>query len=88
MFKVPTLVSLFLLVAPKAASSSPCLAFDADFNLLAFGLDGKDWSAGQQDSWTSGKSTAIQGGCPQQNRTHHPSIQALPPTSPRPDGRK
>ncbi|KAI0336879.1 hypothetical protein GY45DRAFT_1332904 [Cubamyces sp. BRFM 1775] len=59
MFKVPTLVSLFLLAAPKAVFSSPCVAFDADFNLLAFGLDGKDWSAGQQDSWTSGSATDI-----------------------------
>ncbi|KAI9063566.1 hypothetical protein FKP32DRAFT_1718525 [Trametes sanguinea] len=55
MFSVPTVVSLLLLAVSKAVAS-PCVAFDADFNLLAFGLNGKDWNAGQQDSWTSGDS--------------------------------
>ncbi|EMD31909.1 hypothetical protein CERSUDRAFT_119230 [Gelatoporia subvermispora B] len=57
--KIPTLVSLFLLAATGAVNSSPCVTFDANFNLLAFGLDGKDWNAGTQDSWTSGSATDI-----------------------------
>ncbi|KAI0076535.1 hypothetical protein K474DRAFT_1684789 [Panus rudis PR-1116 ss-1] len=54
MFRLPTVVSLLLLALPKLAVSSPCVTFDANFNLLVFGLDGKDWNAGTQDSWTSG----------------------------------
>ena len=55
MFSIPTLVSLLLLAVPKAVYADPCVTFDVDFNLLAFGLNGKDWNAGQQDSWTSGE---------------------------------
>jgi hypothetical protein len=36
--------------------ASPCVAFDVNWNLLAFGLDGKDWSAGTQGTWASGAS--------------------------------
>lgn len=54
MFRVPTIVSLLLLALPNAVFSSPCVTFDASFNLLAFGLNGKDWNAGTQDTWTSG----------------------------------
>ncbi|TFK47561.1 hypothetical protein OE88DRAFT_1705708 [Heliocybe sulcata] len=54
MFRLPTLASLFLLALSEAAHASPCLASDANFNLLVFGLDGKDWNAGTQDTWTSG----------------------------------
>jgi hypothetical protein len=46
-------LSLFSLAARVAAS--PCAVFDANFNLLVFGLDGKDWNAGTQDSWGSGE---------------------------------
>ncbi|KAH9852563.1 hypothetical protein C2E23DRAFT_826139 [Lenzites betulinus] len=59
MLSVPTLVSLLFLAIPTAVRASPCVTFDADFNLLAFGLNGKDWNAGQQDSWTSGSATDI-----------------------------
>ncbi|CDO70625.1 hypothetical protein BN946_scf184748.g23 [Trametes cinnabarina] len=59
MFSAPTLVSLLLLTVSKTVVASPCVAFDADFNLLAFGLNGKDWNAGQQDSWTSGSASDI-----------------------------
>lgn len=55
MLSLPTLVSLLLLAVPNAVLATPCVSFDADFNLLAFGFDGKDWNAGQQDSWTSGE---------------------------------
>ena len=55
MFSVPTLVSLLLLAVPKVVYADPCVTFDADFNLLAFGLNGKDWNAGQQSSWGSGE---------------------------------
>ena len=63
MFRVPTVVSLLLLALPKAVFSSPCVTFDASFNLLAFGLDGKDWNAGTQDTWTSGQFFFLQSGC-------------------------
>ncbi|KAI0694222.1 hypothetical protein BC835DRAFT_1274846 [Cytidiella melzeri] len=53
MFSSLTLVSLFSLV--YSAIASPVVCFDASFNLYAFGLGGKDWSAGTQDSWGSGK---------------------------------
>lgn len=55
MFQLPTLVSLFVLAASKIVSASPCVTFDSNFNLLAFGLDGKDWNAGPQASWTNGE---------------------------------
>jgi len=47
--------SLFIL----SAHASPCVVFDANFNLYAFGLDGKDFSLGTQDTWTSGSATDI-----------------------------
>ncbi|KAH9831157.1 uncharacterized protein C8Q71DRAFT_782995 [Rhodofomes roseus] len=59
MFRLPTLVSLFALAAAKLAQATPCVSFDANFNLLVFGLDGKDWNAGTQDSWSSGSATDI-----------------------------
>ncbi|KAJ6784405.1 hypothetical protein PWT90_09466 [Aphanocladium album] len=36
--------------------ASPCITFDADFNLLAFGVNGKDYHAGKKDSWGNGNS--------------------------------
>ncbi|EIN09283.1 hypothetical protein PUNSTDRAFT_143778 [Punctularia strigosozonata HHB-11173 SS5] len=51
-------LSLFSLAA-RVVRASPCVTFDANFNLLAFGLDGKDWNAGTQDSWTSGSASEI-----------------------------
>ena len=47
------LPALSAVVRPVAAS--PCIAMDTSFNLLVFGVDGKDYNAGTQDSWTSGK---------------------------------
>ncbi|KAF8503018.1 hypothetical protein BU17DRAFT_58622 [Hysterangium stoloniferum] len=32
----------------------PCVAFDAKFNLYAFGFGGKDFQLGTQDKWSSG----------------------------------
>lgn len=46
-----TLVTLFLFSVSQAVAS-PCIAFDANWNLYAFGLDGKDYNAGTQDKWT------------------------------------
>ena len=34
--------------------ADPCIAMDTGFNLLVFGVDGKDYNAGTQDQWTSG----------------------------------
>ncbi|KAF9258916.1 hypothetical protein L218DRAFT_908908 [Marasmius fiardii PR-910] len=53
---VPLLVSS--LVSTALAASS-CLAFDSNFNLLAFNYGGKDYNAGTQDSWGSGTPTEI-----------------------------
>ncbi|KAI0264710.1 hypothetical protein BC834DRAFT_251962 [Gloeopeniophorella convolvens] len=51
-----TLVALF--ASPAAVRASPCVTFDITWNLLAFGLNGKDWNAGTQDTWASGERTA------------------------------
>jgi len=49
-------VSLFLLTLSQShVRASPCVAFDVSFNLYAFGLGGKDWTAGTQDTWASAK---------------------------------
>ena len=50
----PTVASLFLFAVSllPLAIASPCIAMDADFNLLVFGLGGKDFNAGTQDTWT------------------------------------
>jgi hypothetical protein len=52
---VPTVASLLLFSASAAVKASPCVAFDTNWNLLAFGLDGKDWFAGTQDTWSGSK---------------------------------
>jgi hypothetical protein len=49
-------VALFLLTFSQTVLGSPCIAFDANFNLFAFGLNGKDYNAGTQDKWTGSKS--------------------------------
>ena len=49
-----TFVTLF--VSTTFVRASPCVTFDANWNLLAFSLDGKDWNAGTQDSWANGTS--------------------------------
>jgi hypothetical protein len=55
---LPTIVTL-LLLSSAAVRASPCLAFDVGWNLLAFGLDGKDWNAGTHNTWASGAYPAI-----------------------------
>ena len=56
MFKALTLVSLLLPAFSSLfrVAADPCIAMDTSFNLLVFGVDGKDYNAGTQDSWTSG----------------------------------
>ncbi|KAK0211430.1 hypothetical protein IW262DRAFT_1498041 [Armillaria fumosa] len=55
-----TIVSLLLLSLSSAASAgSACVAFDISWNLLAFGLGGKDYNAGTKDSWASGSAKDI-----------------------------
>lgn len=51
----PTVASLLLLSASATVKATPCVAFDINWNLLAFGLDGKDWLAGTQDTWSGSK---------------------------------
>jgi len=55
----PLLTFVALFVSPVAVRASPCVAFDTNWNLLAFGLDGKDWNATTQDTWASGTATDI-----------------------------
>lgn len=51
-----SLLTFFLLsFSPVAWAGSSCVAFDVTWNLLAFGFNGKDYNAGTQDTWTSGK---------------------------------
>ena len=51
---LPLLTLAALYIAPRAVRATPCVAMDINWNLYAFGLNGKDWSAGTQDSWGSG----------------------------------
>lgn len=54
---VPLLTFVTLFVSPVLVRASSCVAFDTNWNLLAFGLNGKDWNAGTQDTWASGMYT-------------------------------
>ncbi|KAL5514495.1 hypothetical protein ACEPAG_2584 [Sanghuangporus baumii] len=62
---VSLLLPLFLLGGDpglrllRHAKADPCIAMDTGFNLLVFGVDGRDWNAGTQDTWTSGNATDI-----------------------------
>ena len=40
----------------RATGQAPsgCVSFDTSWNLLAFGINGKDWNAGGSDGWASG----------------------------------
>ncbi|KAF9068494.1 hypothetical protein BDP27DRAFT_815887 [Rhodocollybia butyracea] len=49
-----TLVSLLLFSLSSQVAASPCVAFDANWNLYAFGFNGKDFNAGTSDTWASG----------------------------------
>ena len=61
MFRLLSLVLLPLLsFSQVAVANSGCVAFDISWNLLAFGFNGKDYSAGTQDMWTSGKYVVIE----------------------------
>jgi hypothetical protein len=39
--------ALFILGAARTAAATPCIAMDSTFNLYAFGLNGKDYNAGE-----------------------------------------
>ena len=41
--------------AAAASTGGPagCVTFDINWNMLAFGFNGKDYNAGTQDTWTS-----------------------------------
>lgn len=55
--KLLTTVALFALSVSQMVFAVPCIAFDADWNLYAFGFNGKDYNAGTQDKWTGSAST-------------------------------
>jgi hypothetical protein len=58
-------ISSFAAPSSSTSSSNPtagppaCVAFDSNWNLLAFGFNGKDYNAGAQDTWASGTPTDI-----------------------------
>lgn len=52
MARILTTVALLLSTVSHTVWASPCIVFDANFNLYALGLDGKDYNAGTQDKWT------------------------------------
>jgi hypothetical protein len=52
---LPTIVALYFF-SSTVVRGSPCVTFDVTWNLLAFGLDGKDWNAGPQNTWANGAS--------------------------------
>ncbi|CAA7262401.1 unnamed protein product [Cyclocybe aegerita] len=47
------------LVSAQNAGPAGCVSFDIQWNLLAFGFNGKDYNAGTQDTWASGAATDI-----------------------------
>lgn len=57
MVQILVLLSVVLLSFSEVAlaTSYPCIALDMDFNLFAFGLNGKDYNAGLQSTWKSGE---------------------------------
>jgi len=55
---LPTIVALYLFF-PVVVRASPCVVFDANWNLLAFDLNGKDWNASSEAKWSSGNATDI-----------------------------
>lgn len=54
-----TLSLLLLSLSSTTFALSNCVVSDANWNLLAFGFDGKDYSLGTQDGWSSGSPTEI-----------------------------
>jgi hypothetical protein len=50
-----TLVALCFLSVSQIVLGSPCIAFDANWNLYALGLNGKDYNVATQDKWTGSK---------------------------------
>jgi hypothetical protein len=54
---LPTIVALYLFF-PVVVRASPCVVFDANWNLLAFDLNGKDWNASSEAKWSSGASSS------------------------------
>ena len=52
----PLLTTVFAVAvcgATTTAGPSGCVSFDVNWNLLAFGFNGKDYNVGTQDTWTS-----------------------------------
>jgi hypothetical protein len=56
--KMPFCLTLGFILAISLAgvvhAGSSCVAFDMNWNLLAFGFNGKDYNAGTLDTWTTG----------------------------------
>ncbi|KAJ7598611.1 hypothetical protein C8J56DRAFT_848436 [Mycena floridula] len=59
MFSLLTSAFLLFSFSKCALALSSCVVFDSSWNLLVFGLNGKDWSAGTQDAWASGTASDI-----------------------------
>ncbi|KAF8226457.1 hypothetical protein L208DRAFT_1407015 [Tricholoma matsutake] len=58
MFCLSLSFTLLISLAGVAHALSSCVAFDIDWNLLAFGFNGKDYNAGPPDTWTTTTGTA------------------------------
>ena len=59
MARLLAIVALFILSTVTAVVASPCIAFDANFNLHAFGFGDKDWTAGTQDTWLNSEQRGL-----------------------------
>ena len=46
-------------LAAATAGPSGCIGFDVNWNLLAFGFNGKDYNIGTEDLWASGRKTVL-----------------------------
>ena len=54
-----TLVALYFFSVAQTVLGSPCIAFDANWNLYALGLNGKDYNVATQDKWTGSKFLSV-----------------------------
>jgi hypothetical protein len=59
MARLLTLVSLLFFSVTSQVAASPCVAFDSNWNLYAFGFNGKDYNASTSDTWASGTASDV-----------------------------
>ena len=59
-FYLSLALTLAISLARIVHAGSSCVAFDINWNLLAFGFNGKDYNAGTMDTWATGASKLCQ----------------------------